>query len=363
MKIGQKWIIAKKQLLDLLDQKRRTMEVFGPVKMPDGEVTFQAIRGADEITFDYVNEFDPLKRFLLPTKEVMLQFDLSQKRPALIPPPDPKPQLLFGVRSCDVQGFAHMDKFFSGAYHDDLYWKRRQQLVVISMACNKPLETCFCICCNGGPYLESGFDVQLTDFGDRFLAEIGSAKGVELLQPLENKLDKANARDESHREALMRACDEKMTPTAYLAKAVIAITNNRVNETLWEEMGAECFSCGGCTHVCPCCTCFDVQDCMTSKETGYRFRCWDSCQYSGFTREASGHNPRMKTKERVKRRFYHKLSYAYIRMDGHPGCVGCGRCITVCQAFGLLDIAAVVKRIRRDGQVPQTMTNAKTAQV
>ena len=151
----------------------------------------------------------------------------------------------------------------------------------------------------------------------------------------------------------MHACDEKMIPTAYLAKAVIAITNHRVDEALWEEMGKECFSCGGCTHVCPCCTCFDVMDQVAADQIGLRFRCWDSCQYAGFTREASGHNPRAKTKERVKRRFYHKLSFAYIQQDGHPGCVGCGRCLTVCQAFGLLDMAAVVKRIRRQGQIAE----------
>jgi ferredoxin len=221
-------------------------------------------------------------------------------------------------------------------------------MLLINLACNKPLDTCFCICCDGGPSLEAGFDLQLTDFGDRFLVDIGSKKGVDLLE--KQALDKATSRDEDRRKALMQACDEQMVPTAYLAKAIIQISNDRVSEDLWEEMGAECFSCGGCTHVCPCCTCFDVNDVMVDDRSGYRFRCWDSCQYSGFTREASDHNPRGQAKERVKRRFYHKLSYAYIKTDGHPGCVGCGRCITVCEAFDLLDISAVVKRLRRDGQ-------------
>ena len=104
------------------------------------------------------------------------------------------------------------------------------------------------------------------------------------------------------------------------------------------------------THVCPICTCFDVIDRMENSKSGVRSRCWDSCQYSGFTREASGHNPREKTKERIKRRFYHKFSYQYVQVDGHHGCVGCGRCITVCEAIGLLDVPNVVQRLRRDGQ-------------
>lgn len=350
MKVGQKFIIDKKDMLSLLDEVMDEMDVIGPTKMPDGEVTFAKISSSKEITFDYVNEFEPPKRFFTPTKEELFRFKLEGEEPQLQLAPEPKSQLIFGIRSCDVQGVAHMDKFFSGDYRDNYYWQRREKTVVVSIACNKPLDTCFCICCNGGPWLESGFDLQLTDFGDKFLVDVGSENGIALLQKRAAKLKDATEQDEEHRQELMQKCDEQMIPTAYLAKAIIQITNNRVREELWEEMGAECFSCGGCTHVCPCCTCFDVNDCMIDEKTGVRFRCWDSCQYSGFTHEASGHNPRAKTKERVKRRFYHKLSYAYIVQDGHPGCVGCGRCITVCQAFGLLDISAVVKRLRRHGQ-------------
>lgn len=353
MQVGQKLIIEKERMLALLDVLGKELDVIAPTKMPDGEVTFERIRSSKEITFDYVNEFDPLKRFLLPAKEELFHFELANKAPRLKPVDQIHPQLLFGIRSCDVQGFAHTDVFFSGAYHDNYYWARRESTTIVSIACNKPLETCFCICCNGGPWLEKGFDLQLTDFGDRFLAEVGSEKGIGILGKVNGKMKDATEQDQEQRKALMQACDEQMIPTAYLAKAVIQISNNRVEEELWEEMGAECFSCGGCTHICPCCTCFDVNDCMSDDKNGIRFRCWDSCQYSGFTREASSHNPRAKAKERVKRRFYHKLSYSYIKQDGHPGCVGCGRCITVCEAFGLLDISAVVKRLRRDGQPEQ----------
>jgi len=349
MKVGDKIIIAKNRMLERLEQVRRGgTEVIGPVAMPDNEINFQPLESVEQITFDYVNDYDPLKRFLTPAKEEMFRFSRNGKKPSLTPAPEPKPFVLFGARSCDVQGFAHMDIFFGGAYRDNYYWARREAMTVISLACNKPLDTCFCICCNGGPYLESGFDLQLTDLGNEFFVDVGSEKGVEFLGATESTA--ATAGHEQQRAELMAQCDEAMVPTAYLAKAVIQISNNRVAEKLWETMGAECFSCGGCTHVCPCCTCFYVQDIVIDDETGVRFRCWDSCQYSGFTREASDHNPRAQAKERVKRRFYHKLSYAYINQDGHPGCVGCGRCITVCEAFGLLDISAVVKRLRREGQ-------------
>ena len=351
MPTGAQFVVDKESFISSLKSLSKKTTIIGPVLQDDGEVTFEPLESSNQLTFNYVNDFDPLKRFFTPAREDLFSFKLEGSKPRIRPVEDDEPRILFGVRSCDVQGFAHMDGFFQGAFYDDCYWRRRKNTTVISLACNKPLPTCFCICCNGGPSLESGFDLQLTDFGSNYLVDIGSAKGKKILTELDVKLVKASAADEQKRAALMQACDTQMEPTAYLAKACIMMSNNRVREELWDEMGDECFSCGGCTHVCPCCTCFDVNDCMMDDKNGLRFRCWDSCQYSGFTREASGHNPRAKTKERVKRRFYHKLSYAYVQQDGHPGCVGCGRCITVCQASGLLDISAVVKRLRREGQL------------
>jgi len=358
MKIGQKLIVTKDQMLSLLDDERKHAKVVGPVQGQDGEVTFDHLRSVDDITFDYVNELDPIKRFLAPPTEDWFRFRLDVKKVKLEPLVDVEPQILFGIRSCDVQGIAHWDKFYSGKFLDNYYLERRENTTIISLACNKPMDTCFCICCDGGPWLETGFDLQLTDFGDKFLVDVGSEKGIELLNKVKGELPEASDADLELRTKLMHECDAQMIPTAYLAKAIIQITNNRVRKELWDEMGAECFSCGGCTHVCPVCTCYDVCDRMEDEKTGVRFRCWDSCQYSGFTREASGHNPREKTSERVKRRFYHKLSYPYIQLDGHPGCVGCGRCITVCEAIDLLDITAVVKRLRRDGQPDEEVAAA-----
>ena len=356
MKIGQKLTVSKEDFLSLLESLMKEAKVIGPIEGPDGEVTFDEISSTKEIIFDYVNELDSLKRFLLPQTEELFSFDLKGK-PKLQSLAKPEPQILFGIRSCDVQGIRHMDQFFSGEYLDNYYLERRENTTIISMACNKPLDTCFCICCNGGPWLEDGFDLQLTDFGDTFLVEIGSKKGLDIANKLKNTKN-ATKDDLEKRKQLMEECDSQMIPTAYVAKAVIQITNNRIREELWDTMGLECFSCGGCTHVCPMCTCYDVFDRMDSETCGVRSRCWDSCQYSGFTREASKHNPREKTKERVKRRFYHKFSYQYIQTDGHHGCVGCGRCITVCEAIGLLDVPAVVKRLRRDGQPEKEETQA-----
>jgi len=62
---------------------------------------------------------------------------------------------------------------------------------------------------------------------------------------------------------------------------------------------------------------------------GIRYRNWDACVFEGYTREASGHNPRSQKWVRTSRRYEHKLKYDYLT-TGMSGCVGCGRCLASC---------------------------------
>ncbi|MDZ7373423.1 MAG: 4Fe-4S dicluster domain-containing protein [candidate division KSB1 bacterium] len=349
MKVGDVLTAEKSSVLKALDALRRDWRIIGPTRGVDGEVVFAEIASSQDLFFDYVNELDPIKRFFAPQTEPLFRFRLEGV-PELQPPEPPPKQILFGVRSCDVKALEHWDKFYGGRFVDELYFARRERTVVVSLACNKPLPTCFCICTDTGPYLKSGFDVQLTDLGDRYLVEVGTEKGLAVLAQGGLEATEATEADLKQRAERMRQCDAQFVTTAYMAKGIIQLTQGRVKPELWEEMGRECFSCGACTHLCPMCTCFDVQDFMEDTTCGVRERCWDSCQYSGYTRETSGHNPRAATSRRVERRFFHKLSFQYMQQDGHHGCVGCGRCIISCQAMGLLDLPAVLKRLRREGQ-------------
>jgi hypothetical protein len=132
---------------------------------------------------------------------------------------------------------------------------------------------------------------------------------------------------------------------AYFSKTIRKLTEGKVDKNIWEELGQRCFSCGGCSYVCPTCSCFDVMDLPKSNDEYNRVRTWDSCMFAGFTKEASGHNPRLEKKDRVYRRYYHKLSYQYVEKNETHGCVGCGRCIVTC--LGHIDMPIVVEKIRR----------------
>ena len=135
---------------------------------------------------------------------------------------------------------------------------------------------------------------------------------------------------------------------SYIAAGTKRISLGQVPQEKWEQWAEDCQNCGGCCFVCPTCSCFTVTDRPTGDDSFDRERLWDACMYEGFTREASGHNPRAGAAERLKRRFFHKMSYQYIDVMGRHGCVGCGRCVATC--MGGLDISTLLTRIHDECQ-------------
>lgn len=292
----------------------------------------------------------PPKDIVFPQSETMFSFSHDAGDITFSVPEKPfEKSVILGIRPCDTTGIHWLDNFYSNRFPDFYYRNRRDPLTLVTVACNQPMKNCFCICCEGGPFLDpekDGFDLQLIDFDEQYLVECKSDKGKELINldpALFSQPDSATvkARDRLEKKSRTLFMPE---PTSYMSAAIRQITSNSVPPEVWTELGERCFEDGGCTFVCPCCSCFGVGY-LSKGGTGCHYRFWDSCDYSGFTREVSGHNPRAEKGERFKRRFFHKLSYQYMKRDGRIGCVGCGRCITACP--GEVAMPAVVERLRR----------------
>jgi hypothetical protein len=80
---------------------------------------------------------------------------------------------IFGIRSCDVAGIWHLDRFYLGREFRDVYYeKRRQNLFLVNVVCTDPerdiSEECFCVCADTGPAARDHFDLQLMDLGGEF---------------------------------------------------------------------------------------------------------------------------------------------------------------------------------------------------
>ncbi len=332
--------LAKKDLVDVLRYWTGHCTVMTPGRKSHDEIVFDEF---DEATFtlDYRKPSLPPKSSCLPQSETIFQVDSGTYEPRI----SEAKVLLFGIRACDMTGILQSKSFMTADTDDVFYRARAENLATVVMACSGPQnETCFCTTTRSGPFSKQGFDLQFYDVGDSFLVEIGSDKGAVLA----SAKGFAEADDEAARKRVELFRHEAQGRIALLpevSQAMERLERGGVSEELWDKFGSKCIVCGGCTYVCPTCTCFNVADRHSGNGGGERIRTWDACLYAGFTKEASGHNPRKTQGLRIKRRHEHKLLY-YTDRDTHEGlctCVGCGRCSDYCPVhIGTIEVVKAI---------------------
>jgi sulfhydrogenase subunit beta (sulfur reductase) len=353
-------VLDKSALNDFLDELIGTGQVFAPV-LRDQILCMAPVEGADEI----VPGLETLvrqtiarqasKEIYMPRTETLFAYrDGKYIPPVLLE----EPRIVFAVRPCDARAVALLDHVFDGgpdaepgaasvgdrSYQDPYFMARRKNTLMIGLACNRPLSTCFCTSVGGGPFSTDGLDLLWTDLGDRYLVEAVTEQGKSLLA------------DSPHmREAGSEDLGRKAELAARAQEAVAGPDVTGVKEKLdriydspfWEKVHLSCLGCGACTYLCPTCHCFDIQD-EGNRGEGRRVRNWDTCQFAQFTLHASGHNPRTSGKERMRQRIMHKFNYFVENFDA-IACVGCGRCVRECPVN--LDIRAVLSGVKEAEEV------------
>ncbi|KKL62819.1 hypothetical protein LCGC14_2181390 [marine sediment metagenome] len=116
------------------------------------------------------------------------------------------------------------------------------------------------------------------------------------------------------------------------------------DSSLWDRVHQRCLGCGIRTYLCSTCHCFALLD-EKNNSGVQRVRSWDSCMFPEFTVEASGHNPRISNRERMRQRVMHKFNY-FVKRFGQTACVGCGRCIQNCPVN--IDIREIIEEIKNE---------------
>ncbi len=329
-------ILAKKDLSEFINKLVKEYDVFAPVKKDEG-ILFSKIDKVDDMCLSYSNTKNSVKEFLLPQSEALFRFvkkensneitDIKKKK---------RRNLLFGVRPCDGKAIAMLDKVFLENIPDSYYKNKRENILVIGMACNEPDQTCFCTSVDGGPFSTEGLDALFVELKEKYLI-IPIAKQCGKLFA---HLDTASQEDINYAEKLKKNAGKMLKPV-FEIEGIKEKLDGMFESPIWETIYQKCTKCGICTYLCPACHCFDVQD-ETVGEKGCRVRNWDSCMFPKFTLHASGHNPRPTQRERWRQRIMHKFNYLK-ENTGLYGCVGCGRCVEHCPVN--LDIRKVLKDI------------------
>lgn len=308
-----------------------------------GQVSFGQWKDGEKARLDKLNTVKSAKDLFFPQVEDMVAFQVEKQKISVIEDREKvAPFVVFGVRACDAASFEILDKVFLADPADTYYQARREKGTVVTLACGRPAETCFCTAFGIDPTEPKG-DVEtwiadgmlfwnsLTKKGDALTAQV-----KDLLAEADGADEKALAGNKAEVEKILKKLPfAGINPKNLSEKPLKEVFDS----PQWEELSQGCLGCGTCTFICPTCQCFDIRD----YDTGHgirRYRCWDSCMYSDFTKMAAA-NPRTTKLQRFRQRFMHKLVYFPENNGGAFACVGCGRCVARCPIS--MNIVKVVK--------------------
>jgi sulfhydrogenase subunit beta (sulfur reductase) len=315
-------------------------ELYAPVKRGSG-YAFDRPRTWADVELHYGRTILPPRKLFLPPTERMFVFDpRTGYRDTLTEAAAPR--VLFGVHAYDIHGLNILDRVFAeGKYPDPYYVTRRRHTVIIGIDF-EPDDRHFASSMNAD-FVDSGFDLFLSDIGDHYLVLVGTSRGDDIVTMSRSLLETPTAADfdeYKRRSAARRARYRTYVDLGDLPE----ILEMEYHSDVWEQLGAQCLSCGSCSMVCPTCYCFEVSDEVgLGGRAGSRVRTWDSCLFKTHALVAGGENFRESRASRIKFRFYHKQR-GFVAEYGRPSCVGCGRCAAMCPAG--IDITTVIRMIR-----------------
>jgi sulfhydrogenase subunit beta (sulfur reductase) len=156
-------------------------DVFTPARAPEGWAFAPYESGGVDLD-GYLLTTASVKDFALPQLEALLSYDDDGGRPA--PTPGGK-RLVFGVRPCDARGLALVDRVYRDrGFRDPNYLSRRDNTVLVVLACHQPAPTCFCTSVGGGPADGTGADVIAYEAASALVMEAASPRGEEFLKTL-----------------------------------------------------------------------------------------------------------------------------------------------------------------------------------
>ena len=131
-------------LNSLFEEIAKAQMLFLPVDNKDGKAEYKKWENGLTLS-DKLNTVKSPKEFFFPQTENLMEFKTSGKTIEIIDSRTAKEDfIVFGVRACDAKSFEILDKVFLTEPRDSYYAQAREHGTIVTLACNKPIETCFC---------------------------------------------------------------------------------------------------------------------------------------------------------------------------------------------------------------------------
>ncbi len=328
----EQYAILRKENFDgFIGRLSELQKLIAPVSKGYNNYAFEEVSSGKDIAIKYIPTILPPKKFFMPPRETLLEYDLSRGLYAEAVA-EYEEMVLFGVHTCDIAGIQCLNMVFSEHPRDYNYLIRRQKIKIMGLECNEYCDE-YANCCLINTYMpDGGYDLFFTDLGDYFIVHINTQAGEEIIEAT----GFFESAERSHLEELAALREKKkilFKKELPIESGSIPLLFDRSFESkVWSDLDERCLACGNCTNVCPTCYCFDIRDEMNlDLNSGKRYRVWDSCQLETFAKVAGGFNFRKTRRERQRHRYYRKFSYP-VKKYSRFFCTGCGRCSRTCMA-------------------------------
>jgi ferredoxin len=335
-----------KKLVELLIAHNR---VVGPVEAGKDSsgipiYAFGEIFEFKDLRLNYTTTKLSAKKYFLPFKEELATFRMDtmnwQKE---INYNVKSPLILFGLHPCDINALNKLDKvLIHSDYPMPYYLAKRKNTFIVGVNC-EPQPSCFCRSM-GTDTAMHGFDLFITDLGNRYFAEIHTDTAYNFLKHIKT----TEPCEDDHVRYMKIVSERNKKFVTYVDTTdLMKILDMEFQSEVWKHWGDRCLACGTCSSVCPTCYCYGVEESVDiDLKRARKLKMLYSCNLIDFAEVAGGHNFRPERSTRLKYRYYHKHR-GFVEAFEESLCVGCGRCGEACLAE--IRVPDVINSVRSNG--------------
>ena len=243
------------KIQSLFAEIAKNAKLYMPIDRADGTAAYGEWSEGVECS-DALNTVKSPKDFFFPQTEDLMRFKTEGKNIEIIDiRSESEDFVIFGVRACDVKSFDVLDRVFLTEPRDSFYAMKREHGIIISLACSRPSETCFCGTF-GIDATEPAGDVTAWKTADALYMRANTEKGSALLGALSGILEECsdeavNAQKEKTAKIMAKLPLRDLSTDAFGGGK----TAELFDDPAWAELSSACLGCGTCTFVCPTCQC------------------------------------------------------------------------------------------------------------
>ena len=207
--------VSKTKLNELFEAISAKQALYLPVDRNDGAAEYKKYESGMTMS-KALNTVRSAKDFFFPQTENLVDFKMEGKNIEVIDVREESEDfVIFGVRACDARSFTILDKVFLADPVDSYYKNRRDHGTVVTMACTRPSETCFCQTFGIDPTVPEG-DAACFDDGENIFFIANNDKGQAFIDSIASLLEEGDAAKLCEVQEKARAIMDKL-PLAKLS--------------------------------------------------------------------------------------------------------------------------------------------------